>query len=1151
MTSHRFTNLTDDEMRFVSAECEAFENAIADEQPARIDDHLASAPLAIRTALFCELLAIEIEHRQSRGWVPSAAEYCERFPELEQEIRRVFDRVFAAISPTDLSPTELSPQANADRQQPEQQTRESKVSSQRNTAMPGRGTVVQYMGDYEILDVLGQGGMGVVYVARQVSLNRQVAIKMIKPGLLANDEGLRRFRNEADAVALLDHPGIVPIYEVSEHEGQHYFSMKLVEGGSLATRLREYLGDPRAAARIVAETAEAVAHAHTRGILHRDLKPANLIIDSEGHAHVTDFGLAKQVDAKPESELTQTGQVLGTPAYMSPEQASGQRTAITTASDVYGLGAVLYAVLTGQAPFRGDSVVETLDAVRNLPPTAPKRLNSDTPRDLETIALKCLEKDPRRRYLTAQGLANDLHNWLEHRPIKARRVGAVERAWLWCKRRPAVAALSAATVIAIFAGTVSVIAVQAASYRELAAENVATKRAEDLAEKRLDRAMASIQDYYSGFNQDAITSEQIPLAVREQLLEKPRKFYEALTEELAENKESSPRELRLLAAGRLSLGEIQLLLGRHDEALSQTDKAITQFETLVETPGSDMVACRTGLAQGYCRMSEILRSMGDMSAAKQPLDNAAALGETLANAEPDDPAFRVLLAQIYNDRGHLLQATGDILGAQAAHGKGVEQYIALTQLDANPEYEIGLATGYNSLGLAYHATSDWTAAKDAYANAIQTNEKLVAATPSNAVYQDSLASSHTNLGLLLHAAADYHAACDSHRQAAEYSEKLVAAHPGVPEYLSGLAAAYTNLAASCTYIGETAAATEANRKAVERYQMLVAARPGVASFQDGLARSFVNLGTALKDQNQSEAASEAYQAGIEISKSLAAAHPEVPVYRYVLAVTYSNLARIQQDRGDLNSAKSAYVDAIAVLETLLKDQPDDPNYQYAVSVFHYNLGELLQNQGDSAGALRQFRLSQKTAIEGTPVAQELPQTILEAEAELAAAARLPAVLKGELQPRDAAEQLTFARLCDRRSEYVAATKFWEQAFRDDPQFMDDRKFSHRFDAACAALMAAAGHDDTQVVPDAAEQSRLRTVALQWLTAELDAMNLFLPTVPAEARPNIIKNLNFWQANNALESVTAPFAALPESDHPQWHDFWENYQRVLKTDISKQ
>ncbi len=312
---------------------------------------------------------------------------------------------------------------------------------------PSPPNTVRYFGDYEIQKTLGKGGMGVVYKARQVSLNRPVALKMIKAGTFADEAELRRFQNEAEAVAMLDHPGIVPIHEVGEHDGQRYFSMKLIEGGNLAENLTRYLTNPRAAASLVAEIAEAVHHAHMRGILHRDLKPANILLDPEGHPHITDFGLAKRVES--DQEMTQSGAILGTPAYMSPEQAHGHRGTITTATDVYGLGAIFYALLTGRAPFKSDSVVDTIDAVRTRPPEPPRRLNVGTPRDLETICLKCLEKDPRRRYSSAQEFADDLLAWSDSRPIAARRVGGTERVWLWCRRRPAVAALSVLSMVAV------------------------------------------------------------------------------------------------------------------------------------------------------------------------------------------------------------------------------------------------------------------------------------------------------------------------------------------------------------------------------------------------------------------------------------------------------------------------------------------------------------------------------------------------------------------------------------------------------------------------------------------------------------------------------------------------------------------------------
>jgi WD40 repeat protein len=330
--------------------------------------------------------------------------------------------------------------------------------------------------------------MGIVYQALQVSLNRPVALKMIKTGVLVDELELRRFQNEAEAVAMLDHPGIVPVYEVGEHDGQKYFSMKLIPGGSLVDRLAAYKDNPSAASALVAAAADAVHHAHLRGVLHRDLKPANIIVDEQGKPHLTDFGVAKRLDA--DVDLTQSGAILGTPAYMAPEQASGRRGVVTIASDVYGLGGIFYALLTGKAPFGGDSVIETLQAVRERSPTPPSRHNRKIPRDLEVICLKCLEKEPRRRYSSARELADDLNRWLRGEPIAARPVPAATRAWMWCKRRPTIAGLSAAVILIALTG----LAAAGTQWRAAIASADAARKSEREAAENAARAVKNEKD---------------------------------------------------------------------------------------------------------------------------------------------------------------------------------------------------------------------------------------------------------------------------------------------------------------------------------------------------------------------------------------------------------------------------------------------------------------------------------------------------------------------------------------------------------------------------------------------------------------------------------------------------------------------------------
>ena len=306
------------------------------------------------------------------------------------------------------------------------------------------------LGDYELLEEIGRGGQGVVFRARQKSLNRTVALKVIGLGQWATPAHLKRFRLEAGAAASLDHPCIVPIYDVGERDGQCYFSMKFVEGGQLDDVIEQRPISIRHAVELIAKVARTVHYAHEHGILHRDIKPGNILLDGKGEPHLTDFGLARLVES--ESTVTRTVEVLGTPSYMAPEQAAGDNAKLTRTTDVYGLGAVLYQLLTSHPPFAGGTTYETIKLLLETEPRPPRLWNSKIDRDLSTICLKCLERDPKRRYSSALEFAEDLESWLKHEPILARRTGIVSRGKKWLHRNPtaaAMAVLSLALVAAV------------------------------------------------------------------------------------------------------------------------------------------------------------------------------------------------------------------------------------------------------------------------------------------------------------------------------------------------------------------------------------------------------------------------------------------------------------------------------------------------------------------------------------------------------------------------------------------------------------------------------------------------------------------------------------------------------------------------------
>ena len=508
---------------------------------------------------------------------------------------------------------------------------------------------------YEVLGELGRGGMGVVYRARHVALDRPVALKVVLGATHAGPDQLTRFRAEATAAARLGHPNIVQVYEVGEHAGQPYFSLELVDGGTLADRLRGEPQPARLAAELVRTLARAVEHAHSRGIVHRDLKPGNVLL-ADGVPKVTDFGLAKQ--STGDSHLTQTGQVLGTPSYMAPEQAAGRGHEVGPAADVYALGAILYECLTGRPPFRAAAVMDTVLQVLHDEPVPPSRLQPKLPRDLETVCLKCLAKKPEHRYASAVALADDLDRFLNGESVRARPTSTLVKGWKWARRHPARA-------IVLFTLAVPLPALLAVMVYLWDGARKARHAAEE------DRAAAV------------------------------RAHEEADRErELAQGYLKNALGAMEKVVDRVGDGPLARLPGAQEERTALLTDAVAFYETLLRLDSTDP-AVQFDTALTYHRVGRLAQLAGKIDQAEAANHNAIQLLADLVRQNPDRSDYQNELARAHMFLGHARLLNGNSDGASKEYQQGAEVADALVRKVPEPAYQTTAAECHRSLGYYY------------------------------------------------------------------------------------------------------------------------------------------------------------------------------------------------------------------------------------------------------------------------------------------------------------------------------------------------------------------------------------------------------------------------------------------------------------------
>ncbi len=666
------------------------------------------------------------------------------------------------------------------------------TSSRTEVATPAvdRGEIPRVLGDYELLDELGKGGMGVVFRARQKSMNRIVALKVIRPDRLAGmtmssrKKAIERFQTEAEAAARISHDNLVAVYDVGCESGCHYLSMRYIEGPSLADLVRKNPADNRQSAEWIEPVCRAVHAVHRQGILHRDLKPQNIMLDkATGRTMLTDFGLAKL--AEDDAGLTQTGEAMGTPAYMSPEQFR-DAAHVAVAADIYSLGATLYCTLSGRPPFQASSSMQTMQQVLETDAVSLRQLNPAVDRDLETICMKCLEKEPSRRYASAELLADELKRYLDGRPILARPASMPERAVRWSRRNSLPASLIGVTCIAIFVALAA-----------LGVSNVRTEAARQRSEESFQEAMSAVNDLFTRVSEERLLNEPGLQAVRHDLLKKARDYYEKFLKRRGDD-----------PSLKVELAGTQFRMGLILEELETPETALDWFAKARDTQKAQVAAKPESLEQ-VRTLSNTINAMGRASAKLGRLDDAAnnfreaeRLREGLiAQTKNDDDKFELirLHASCHMNLGVVERQRQNLDLAKTLYEEAQKQrQQTLPQKPKDRAMRRDLAKGFHNLANLAIDRNDEEALRDNIGKAIELLEKLVQENARDLDDQYFLSLCYRLRGDHLAAmiAGDPQAfagAQDDYSHALQVVQRLSELNPSVQKYLRELAGLLVNL----------------------------------------------------------------------------------------------------------------------------------------------------------------------------------------------------------------------------------------------------------------------------------------------------------------------------------------------------------------------
>jgi serine/threonine-protein kinase len=890
-------------------------------------------------------------------------------------------------------------------------------------AVPAPSTAT--VGNYDILGELGRGGMGVVYKARHRRLHRLVALKMILAGGRARAIDLERFQSEAEAIALVHHRSIVQIYEIGEHDGQPFIALEFVTGGSLDERTTGKIQTPRDAALLVKQLADALEVAHSNGIIHRDLKPANVLLAGDPGApldqcvpKITDFGLARRFDG--DSSQTSEGSVLGTPSYMSPEQAQGKQRALGPPTDIYALGAILYDLLTGEPPFRGPTILDTLRLVVETEPRPPIHLQPSLPRDLQIICMKCLEKEPARRYNTAGELAEDLRRFLDGEPILARPVPVWERAWKWCRRRPSLTALIGVIVLSLLLFGIGGFAVAVAQARlrkdaenEREAKEIERQRAEDnfrkaeaaraAEERERRRAEGNFAEARDAVNQltdigqRRLAHEPHMELVRRDILDTALHFHRHFLEINGDK----PALRYQTGLAHLRIGEIQDSFGERAAAEKEYRAAADQFAALLaEEPGKRDYRDGLAIARGNLGL---LYQAANRPEADAVLDEVVRMREELMRDHPQDRDLRHALAYVRNNRGILRQMRQDVPGAEEDFNRALELETALTTefphvggakpREGTPQgeeltrmtFQQELARAHLNLGGLW--TGRQTAKADAcYAQAARLLGGLSGRYPDLPQLRQELARTYLNRGALRHVAKQGNEANADYQEASRILARLAGEFRSVPDYRQLLADTYANHAKLLADAKLPAEAEKLWHLAVPQLKTLADEFPAERGYRQKLGRSYNDLGIALGVQNKLSKSEQAFRDGLAVLEPLAQKAPEDAAVWHDLAYCSANLSALLVAAGRHDDAEVVVKRVLDSQQARAKTQPADRRGQEDLAESLNTFAGLLAGRKQDAEAA--------IALEECAAAWARTATLARQDKALPEAERLKAEEKG-------------------------------------------------------------------------------------------------------------------------------------------------------------